>query len=49
MERYYSDILCQGLRLIYFQADPSGFAEGVQLLEKAVALDEPHEIGRAHV
>lgn len=42
MERYYSDILCQGLRLIYFQADPSGFAEGVQLLEKAVALDEPH-------
>lgn len=42
MERYYSDILCQGLRLIYFQADPSKFAEGVQLLEKAVALEEPH-------
>ena len=34
MERYYSDILCQGLRLIYFQADPSGFAEGAALPHK---------------
>lgn len=42
MERYYSDTLCKGLRLLYFQADPSKFAEGVQLLEKAVADEEPH-------
>ncbi len=42
MERYYSDTLCQGLRLLYFQADPARFAEGVQLLEKAVAAEEPH-------
>ena len=42
MERYYSNTLCRGLKLLYFQADPSKFAEGVQLLEKAVALDEPH-------
>lgn len=42
MEHYYSDTLCEGLRLLYFQADPSGFAEGVRLLEKAVADEEPH-------
>lgn len=42
MERYYSDTLCKGLRLLYFQADPSKFAEGVELLEKAVANEEPH-------
>ncbi|NBJ92887.1 tetratricopeptide repeat protein [Parablautia muri] len=42
MERYYSDTLCQGLRLLYFQSDPSQFAEGVQLLETAVANEEPH-------
>lgn len=42
MEHFYSDTLCKGLRLLYFQADPSRFAEGVQLLEKAVADEEPH-------
>lgn len=42
MEHYYSDTLCKGLRLLYFQADPSKFAEGVELLEKAVANEEPH-------
>lgn len=42
MDRYYSDTLCKGLRLLYFQADPSKFAEGVQLLEKAAANEEPH-------
>ncbi len=42
MERFYSNTLCRGLRLLYFQADPSLFAEGVQLLEKAVADEEPH-------
>lgn len=42
MERYYSDILCKGLRLLYFQADPALFAEGVQLLEQAVQKEEPH-------
>lgn len=42
MERYYSDTLCRGLRLLYFQSDPSKFAEGVQLLEEAAAAEEPH-------
>lgn len=42
MERYHSDTLCQGLRLIYFQSDSSKFAEGVQLLEMATANEEPH-------
>lgn len=42
MERYYSNTLCEGLRLLYFQSDPSKFAEGVQLLEKAVQEEEPH-------
>lgn len=42
MERYYSETLCKGLRLLYFQADPAKFAEGVALLEKAVANEEPH-------
>lgn len=42
MERYYSDTLCKGLRLLYFQADPSKFPEGVRLLEKAVEAEEPH-------
>ena len=42
MERYYSNTLCRGLKLLYFQADPSKFAEGVQLLEKATADEEPH-------
>lgn len=42
MERYYSDILCKGLRLLYFQADSAKFSEGVRLLEKAVENEEPH-------
>lgn len=42
MERYYSDVLCKGIRLLYFQADPAKFAEGVRLLEEAVANEEPH-------
>ena len=42
MEHYYSDTLCKGLRLLYFQADPAKFAEGVELLEQAVANEEPH-------
>lgn len=42
MERYYSNTLCQGIRLLYFQSDPARFAEGVQLLEEAVATEEPH-------
>ncbi|MDE7223280.1 MAG: hypothetical protein K2O34_05815 [Acetatifactor sp.] len=42
MEHYYSDTLCKGLRLLYFQADPERFAEGVQLLEEAVSNEEPH-------
>lgn len=42
MEHYYSDTLCKALRLLYFQADPAKFPEGVQLLEKAVEAEEPH-------
>lgn len=42
MERYYSDTLCKGIRLLYFQADPAKFPEGVQLLETATANEEPH-------
>lgn len=42
MERYYSETLQKGLRLLYFQADPARFAEGVKLLEEAVAKEEPH-------
>lgn len=42
MENYYSDTLREGLRLLYFQADPSRFPEGVRLLEEAVANEEPH-------
>ncbi len=41
MEQYYSDTLCKALRLLYFQADSSQFPEGVQLLEQAVAAEEP--------
>ncbi len=43
MERYYSDTLREGLRLLYFQAeDPVRYANGVRLLEQAVAAGEPH-------
>lgn len=42
MNRYYSDTLCKGLHLLYFQADPSKFAEGVRLLQKAVEAEEAH-------
>lgn len=42
MERYYSDTLIEGIRLIYFQSDPSKFPAGVRLLEQAVANEEPH-------
>lgn len=42
MERYYSETLCKALRLLYFQADPARFPEGVSLLEKAVENEEPH-------
>ncbi len=42
MRNYYSDTLKEGLRLLYFQAeDSSRYAEGVQLLEQAVANEEP--------
>ncbi|MBD5395265.1 MAG: sel1 repeat family protein [Lachnospiraceae bacterium] len=42
MERYYSETLCKGIRLLYFQADPSKFPEGIRLLEKAVENEEAH-------
>lgn len=42
MERYYSDTLCKGLRLLYFQADSAKFPEGIRFLEQAVANEEPH-------
>lgn len=42
MGNYYSDTLNEGIRLLYFQADPTRFPEGVHLLEQAVASEEPH-------
>lgn len=42
MENHYSDTLIQGIRLLYFQADPSKFPDGIRLLEQAVANEEPH-------
>ncbi|MCM1187828.1 MAG: hypothetical protein NC541_00850 [bacterium] len=42
MGNYYSETLSKGLQLLYFQADPARFAEGVRLLEEAVAREEPH-------
>ncbi len=41
MGKFYSDTLEAGLKLLYFQADETRFPEGVALLEKAVAADEP--------
>lgn len=41
MSQYYSDTLDWALKLLYFQADPGKFSEGVKLLEEAVAKDEP--------
>ena len=42
MERYYSDTLCKGLRLLYFQADSAKFPEGIRFLKQAVENEEPH-------
>ena len=36
MGRFYSDTLEEGVRLIYFQADPALFPQGVKLVEQAV-------------
>ncbi|MCM1102277.1 MAG: sel1 repeat family protein [Clostridium sp.] len=41
MQRFYSDNLAEGIRLLYFQTDPSQYAKAVTLLEKAVADNEP--------
>ncbi len=41
MDRYYSDTLQKALRLLYFQADPKKFPEGVVLLQQAVDSGEP--------
>jgi len=35
MGRFYSDTLEEGVRLIYFQADPALFPQGVKLGEQA--------------
>ncbi len=43
MGKFYSDTLEAGIKLLYFQADETRFPEGVALLEKAVAADEPPE------
>ncbi len=42
MEHFYSLTLREGLRRLYFQADPAGFPEGVRFLEQAVENEEPH-------
>ena len=36
MSKYYSETLDQALNLLYFQADPDKFPEGVRMLEQAV-------------
>lgn len=41
MGKFYSDELEQGILLLYFQPDTSKYAEGVKLIEQAVAKDEP--------
>ena len=41
MGRFYSDTLEEGVRLIYFQADPALFPQGVKLVEQAVVAGEP--------
>ena len=42
MGRFYSDTLEEGVRLIYFQADPALFPRGVNLVEQAVEAGEPN-------
>ncbi|MBS6953126.1 MAG: sel1 repeat family protein [Enterocloster asparagiformis] len=41
MGQFYSDVLEQGIRLLYFQADPALFSRGVELVEQAVEAGEP--------
>lgn len=41
MGKFYSDALEEGIRLLYFQADPAKFPQGVSLLEAAVETGEP--------
>lgn len=41
MGRFYSDTLEKGIRLLYFQADPARFPQGVKLVEQAVQAGEP--------
>lgn len=41
MGKYYSDTLNEAIRLLYFQADPSKFPQGVKLAEQAVEAGEP--------
>lgn len=41
MGRFYSDTLEKGIRLLYFQADPSQYPRGIKLLEQAVQAEEP--------
>lgn len=41
MGKFYSDTLEKGIRLLYFQADPQKFPEGVRYVEQAVQAGEP--------
>lgn len=41
MGKYYSDELEKGIELLYFQSDPSKYAEGVKLVQKACDNQEP--------
>lgn len=41
MGKFYSDTLEEGIKLIYFQSNPSRYSEGVKQLEKAVEDGEP--------
>lgn len=40
MDKFYSEELEQGIRLLYFQTDTEEYAEGVKLIEQAAANDE---------
>lgn len=41
MQNFYSEVLSEGIRLLYFQTDPSQYGRAVSLLEQAAANDEP--------
>lgn len=41
MGKFYSDTLEKGIRILYFQANPQKFPEGIKYVEQAVQAGEP--------